>query len=202
MSLDRNGSSTGRTSSLSFSAVATRLRDPLLVVTHVASLLGMAGLAALAVIALGTSLLVWLIRAKMSAAMAGIPYVDAARMPFLMSMNLLLVAAMAVAGFLFLKLLRRLVTSVAEGNPFGTDNARRLNFMAWLTVAANILAMFVGGYGVWFAVLTHVQNPGYAATPSSFAFNPIGWLLTLVLFVLARVFGQGASMRDDLEGTV
>ena len=27
-------------------------------------------------------------------------------------------------------------------------------------------------------------------------------LLALILFVLARVFGQGAQMRDELEGTV
>ena len=29
-----------------------------------------------------------------------------------------------------------------------------------------------------------------------------GVLLALILFVLARVFSQGAAMRDELEGTV
>jgi hypothetical protein len=33
-------------------------------------------------------------------------------------------------------------------------------------------------------------------------FNFTRWLGVLLLFVLARVFEQGARMRDELEGTV
>ena len=33
-------------------------------------------------------------------------------------------------------------------------------------------------------------------------FNFTRWLVVLFLFVLARVFEQGARMREDLEGTV
>ena len=33
-------------------------------------------------------------------------------------------------------------------------------------------------------------------------FSPTRWLAILLLFVLARVFEQGARMREDLEGTV
>jgi len=33
-----------------------------------------------------------------------------------------------------------------------------------------------------------------------FSFAP--WLAVLLLFVLARVFAEGARMRADLEGTV
>jgi hypothetical protein len=29
-----------------------------------------------------------------------------------------------------------------------------------------------------------------------------GWLAVILLFVLARVFAEGATMRDDLAGTV
>ncbi len=186
----------------SFPAVARRLRDPLLAGTYAATLVGMTGMVLLAVIGVGTSLLMWLIREKVSASMAGIKYIDPARMPFMISMNLLEVAVMAVVGFFFLGHLRKLIKSVADGDAFGQDNARRLTWMGWLTLAANVLAMNVGGFGTWFAVLTHPQNPEFAANPQSLAFNPSGWLLALVLFILARVFKQGASMNLDLEGTV
>jgi hypothetical protein len=33
-------------------------------------------------------------------------------------------------------------------------------------------------------------------------FSLTPWLAVLLLFVLARVFEQGAHMREDLEGTV
>ena len=36
----------------------------------------------------------------------------------------------------------------------------------------------------------------------SWGFSLTRWLAVLMLFVLARVFEQGARMREDLEGTV
>jgi hypothetical protein len=32
--------------------------------------------------------------------------------------------------------------------------------------------------------------------------NLAGWLVTLLVFVLARVFAAGTAMRDELEGTI
>ena len=185
-----------------FSTVASRLRDPLLIVTHFVALLCMVGLAILAVLTAGTSLFVWVIRSKLSASMAGIQYVDAARMPFLTSMTLLLVAAMAVVGFAFLAQMRRLVRSVAEGNPFVQDNARRLLVMGWLSVVANLLALKAGGLWFWAAAIMHGQDHAYGRLMQESGLNPSGWLLTLVLFILARVFRQIVAMSWDLEGTV
>jgi hypothetical protein len=34
------------------------------------------------------------------------------------------------------------------------------------------------------------------------SFGLTGWIAVLMLFVLARVFHQGARMREELEGTV
>jgi hypothetical protein len=34
------------------------------------------------------------------------------------------------------------------------------------------------------------------------AFSINGWLAVLLTFLLARVFAEGALMREDLEGTV
>ena len=33
-------------------------------------------------------------------------------------------------------------------------------------------------------------------------FSPSGWLAVILAFVLARVFAEGALMREDLEGTI
>ena len=33
-------------------------------------------------------------------------------------------------------------------------------------------------------------------------FSPSGWLAVILIFVLARVFAEGALMREELEGTV
>lgn len=73
--------------------------------------------------------------------------------------------------------------------------------MGWLAVAANVLALYVGGFGAWMAVPAHSQNHNFAP-PLDASFNPGGWLLALVLFILARIFRQGTSMSQDLEGTV
>lgn len=186
----------------SFPAMMRRLRDPLLIATYAATVVGMTGMILLTIIAAGTSLWMWTIRSQVSAWMAGIKYIDPAKMPFMISMNLLEAAVMGIVGFFFLGQLRKLLEGVANGDPFGSDNARRLTVMGWLTLAANVLAMNVGGFGTWFAVLTHPQNPVTVINPQSLGFNPTGWLLALVLFILARVFKQGASMNLDLEGTV
>jgi len=48
------------------------------------------------------------------------------------------------------------------------------------------------------------RNRGTAAAPLNISsgLSLTRWLTVLLLFVLARVFEQGARMREDLEGTV
>jgi hypothetical protein len=46
-----------------------------------------------------------------------------------------------------------------------------------------------------------ISNPAYPLDiDAGFSIN--GWLAVLLTFLLARVFAEGARMRDDLEGTV
>ena len=49
-----------------------------------------------------------------------------------------------------------------------------------------------------------VYNRITAADPLDigWSFSATGWLAVLLLFVLARVFNEGAEMRYELEGTV
>ncbi len=108
---------------------------------------------------------------------------------------LLLSAVAAVLGFFFFRHLYRIIDTVAAGDAFTLDNARRLAAMAWISVAVHVLAIPLAIVSDWLAQYSDrfEVNPGV-----SFA----GILLALVLFVLARVFREGTRMREDLEGTV
>lgn len=108
---------------------------------------------------------------------------------------LLLVAGMAACAFLFLRHLGRIIDSVGEGDPFAPVNAARLASMGWLTLEIEALSIPVGGLGQWLAQTIRDATSDFGPSLS-------GVLLALILFILARVFREGARMRDDLEGTV
>lgn len=108
---------------------------------------------------------------------------------------LLLVAAMAACAFYFLRDLKRIIDSVGHGDPFVPVNAVRLARMGWLTIAIELLSIPVGGVGEWMAQTIK-------GATSDFGIDASGILLALILFILARVFREGARMREDLEGTV
>lgn len=116
-----------------------------------------------------------------------------------------LVILVAVAAFLalaiyFLVLLLRIVGSVKDGDPFVAINAERLSRMGWIALAGQIAMIPVGALLMWIAEITKdIEN---VHVDSDFGLNLEGILLVLILFILARVFRQGAAMREDLEGTV
>jgi len=73
--------------------------------------------------------------------------------------------------------------------------AKGIPLPEWLTIAIELLSIPVGGIGEWMA---HTIK----GATSDFGIDPSGILLALILFILARVFREGARMREDLEGTV
>jgi hypothetical protein len=91
--------------------------------------------------------------------------------------------------------LRAIVETVRAGDPFVSANARRLQAIAWVMLALQLLSVVIGAIGENIArVAPQVDiNAGFSIT---------GWLAVLLTFLLARVFAEGARMRDDLEGTV
>jgi hypothetical protein len=107
-------------------------------------------------------------------------------------------AAELALTYLFLRNLRRMIESVAHGQPFERINADRLRRMAWLSVAMQIVAVPMTRLIVWFDALPHKPNVHH--NDDGISIGAI--LLTLVIFVLARVFRTGAEMQEDLEGTV
>jgi hypothetical protein len=106
-----------------------------------------------------------------------------------------LTSIMSLLSFFFMRHLFRLIGSVREGDPFVPINAVRLQWMGWLSLAIYLIAIPTWALAHWTQRVTHdvhfqIELP--------FA----GLLLSMILFILARVFRQGTRMREDLEGTV
>ena len=99
---------------------------------------------------------------------------------------------------LHLAMLKRLVDmvhTVRAGDPFVVANAYRLQAIGWVLLALQFI-----GLAVW-AVGKLVSTPAHPLHLDA-GFSPAGWLAVIMTFVLARVFAEGALMREDLEGTV
>lgn len=110
--------------------------------------------------------------------------------------------AVALLGLLCIPLyyviLRRLldiVESVRAGDPFAGDNAARLEVIAWALAGLQVFSLIIGAIA---KLISTANHPFHVDA----GFSTSGWLSVLLLFVLARVFAQGARMRDELEGTV
>jgi hypothetical protein len=122
---------------------------------------------------------------------------DLSNSMLILGMRLIMVigiCAVPVVHFILTRLLT-IVETVSTGSPFVAANAARLRAIAWALVALELTHYAVG------AVAASVSS---AAVPLHIGwdFSLTRWLAVLLLFVLARVFEQGARMREDLEGTV
>jgi len=95
----------------------------------------------------------------------------------------------------FLKTLKDVVETVPEAEPFSPQNAERLKYMAILATSVQSIGLITTSFSDEVAYLT--DELGIVFEPSL-----EGVLFALVLFILARVFGEGAAMREDLKGTV
>lgn len=94
-----------------------------------------------------------------------------------------------------LKRLLAMVETVRSGDPFVAANADRLGTIAWVLLALQLLSLVVA------AIAEGVSTPAHPVDLDA-GFSITGWLAVLLTFVLARVFAEGARMREDLEGTV
>ena len=94
-----------------------------------------------------------------------------------------------------LRRLLAIVETVRRGDPFVAVNAYRLQAIAWVLLVLQLLSLVIGGIGKAISTPAHPLHldAGFSAS---------GWLAVLLTFVLARVFAEGARMREDLEGTV
>ena len=96
---------------------------------------------------------------------------------------------------LILKRLLAVVDTVRDGDPFLAENAFRLQAIAWFLLVLQLLSLAIAAIGRW------ISTPGHEVELDA-GFSLAGWLSVLLMFVLARVFAEGAVMRRDLQGTI
>ena len=123
------------------------------------------------------------------------PSADATRLV----MALRTIAALGLVAIPFnyvvLKRLLAIVETVRGGDPFVVANASRLQAIAWSLLALQVLSLVIG------AIARAVSTPAHPLDIDA-GFSVNGWLAVLLTFLLARVFAEGAHMREDLEGTI
>jgi Protein of unknown function (DUF2975) len=173
-----------------------RRRDPLLGTVRIALSFGMLAGIAVSAAALASipATLIWR-NAAIAALSRNVETTLPANFIYAICGVQLLIAVTAMLGYLFVRHLRQVIDSVADGDPFIPDNAVRLNRMGWLVAAIQLIAIPAGALAGWIAWAGHVR---YIDVGVSLG----GVLLALILFILARVFRRGAEMREELEGTV
>lgn len=114
---------------------------------------------------------------------------------------LVLVWGMLSLSMLFVRQLRAIIDTVDEGDPFLPENAARLARLGWYALGTQLCEFagqpLVAAYGKYASGFTWGLSTSGGQHVS---LAPLG--LAVTLFILARVFRQGAAMRADLEGTV
>ncbi|MXO70308.1 DUF2975 domain-containing protein [Alteraurantiacibacter buctensis] len=177
----------------------TALNDPLLTVARVATWVVQVMLL-IAQVALGVAIAAVVIAAlgylPDNATVSGIDHLQPAALWAAALAMALVLAALGMATQ-FVVRLRQIIDTVGEGDPFVADNARRLTRMAWLIVIGQVLTIIAGAIGTWIEA-----TDGAAEFDLEFSISLSGFILALILFILARVFRKGAEMRAELEGTV
>jgi hypothetical protein len=98
-------------------------------------------------------------------------------------------------NYALLKRLVAIVETVRAGDPFVAANAYRLQAIAWVLLALQLISLVIGG------IEKAISTPAHPIDLDA-GFSVSGWLAVLLSFILARVFAEGTLMREDLEGTV
>lgn len=118
---------------------------------------------------------------------------------WLIALAMLTGMALLALGFRFFQELRGIIDSVDVGEPFRPENADRLSRMGWISVIVHVGVLPIAGLSLWLA--PYADKVGQDVDVGA-GVDISGVLLTLILFILARVFRHGAEMREELEGTV
>lgn len=113
-------------------------------------------------------------------------------LPILRFWMLLALPAIAAVHVSLSRLLE-MVETVRAGDPFVPENAVRMKTIAWCTLGLQLFDLLCG------AMVAAVNAAG---SNMDWSFSATGWLAVVLLFVLARVFEEGARIRADLEAMV
>lgn len=166
------------------SSTAVQIAPVLLKILLVVNWLGGAAILALLVVLPNEQ---WIMSAfKLS------PSPDAARLVMALRVIAVLGLVATPLNHVVLKRLLAMIKTVRAGNPFIAANVSRLQAIAWVMVALNLLSIVIG------AIAKTVSTPAHPLhLDAGFSIN--GWLVVVLTFVLARVFAEGAFMRENVE---
>lgn len=90
--------------------------------------------------------------------------------------------------------LRKVLASVAAGDPFAAANVGRFRTIGWMLLVLQLVDLALG-------IATWLARPlGFDMLDWQPSFT--GSIAVLVAFVLVRIFAIGTALRDDLAGTV
>ena len=163
---------------------------PLISVLIVINLVYAAGVSLMFVVSVLPGTILW-------RALQMLPFPEGHRDEIVLGLRAIMLVGVAAALVVdrVLRLLRAIVDTVRAGDPFLVVNARRLETIAWWVLAGEGLRLLIGAIAL-------AAASSMPALDLDLGFSVTPWLAVLLLFVLARVFAQGARMRSDLEGTV
>ncbi|GAA4001825.1 DUF2975 domain-containing protein [Sphingomonas humi] len=108
---------------------------------------------------------------------------------------LAVVAPVMIAAHLLFRNLLAMLGTVEAGDPFVPANAARLQTVAWCLLAIQVCDLLFGWAATEFDTLAGERTSGWSP-------GITGWVAVLLVFVLARVFREGARLRDDAELTI
>lgn len=101
---------------------------------------------------------------------------------------------MFAAVHIMLSRLLAMIGTVRAGDPFVPENATRVKTIAWCLL---VVQLFELACGIFIGILSRAGADLGDWDPSL-----SGWIAVLLMFVLARVFEEGARIRADLEAMV
>jgi hypothetical protein len=123
--------------------------------------------------------------------------IDPGNFPPIMGLRAIAVLGIVAVPFNYtiLRKLVQIVETVRQGDPFVAANAYRLQSIAIALLCLQLLSMVIGFIG------EAISRPKSPITLDA-GFSLSGWLAVFLTFVLARIFAEGALMREDLRGTI
>lgn len=105
--------------------------------------------------------------------------------------------AIVVPGIVYVALnLRRILTTLAEGDPFVPENANRLSKIAFVLAGMEIAAI------VLIILARMVFVPSDVLSDVQIRFDLIMWAAVAALLILSQVFREGTRLRDEEKMTV
>jgi hypothetical protein len=117
----------------------------------------------------------------------------AVMMPALRVWMLFGIVTIAATQIMLMRLIA-IVDTVSAGDPFVGENAARLKTIGWCVLAMQLLHLVSG-------LMARLMNA--AGSNIEWQWSGLtGWLAVVLIFVLARVFEEGTSIRADLKAMI